>query len=485
MALLPIAAIAQESLEAPPTEIPPEISGTAPKPEVFQNTAASFSTPAFRSAPALRAQGASAPVVDFRTAGPKPDLIPATTRTSKIGPAIITCGLNSIGTSVLVTDNVDRTKDKKSGIFWLLEPSLFLKADISEDIKLAVNGRLVLQPLDSFRAAEYLDGNLFHAQLSHTMRIGGWTVVTSDDVGSFMGISQNQSRGSFNSLRATDEDLEGAYRLRATSSKSDNLESFFYSNIAGVKADRILPADVRLTVGGYHQDNWIVSGGDSVPKGVDSAFVHLQSERPNLRFKPFADYRVSKSASDNAQSFRAGIRGPVTERLDLLVGAGALNNENGTGLLYSLSLMHAAGPFTFETLSVAQRSDDFQQSISRVWSYSITQTLGSRVSADFFVSYSQNEILQDTGSASQSIRTGARLTKIISKGQTAQLSCTYVKNTPDEGVARKVWNLQLGYNFDVTDTLSARILYEHNRTEGRAEQAYQENSALFSLIQML
>src|SRR5207248_5291742 len=67
--------------------------------------------------------------------------------------------------------------------------------------------------------------------------------------------------------------------------------------LVGAKASRMLPTVTRMEVGAYHTDYLYFSGQDAfgkLPRTRDQGYVSLVSERPSLRFKPFAFYRISR-----------------------------------------------------------------------------------------------------------------------------------------------------------------------------------------------
>ncbi len=209
----------------------------------------------------------------------------------------------------------------------------------------------------------------------------------------------------------------GRYQLRTPAdpdtvmSRYDHFDSIWYQNRVGATVSRLFPTETRLTVGGYHQNNWY--GGnisDLNDSDQDVIFVALKNEHENMRFKPFADYRVISNSGweDWAQVAYIGIEGPITKQIDFLGEFGYYDSGASplTTQLWTVGLRHRIGPFTWHELEWTRRPTDPERFIRTGWFYRLHQILTKDIDAEFVFDYSDYDKEDEDIRDSNQIETG-------------------------------------------------------------------------------
>ena len=227
-----------------------------------------------------------------------------------------------------------------------------------------------------------------------------------------------------------------------------------YTNTISAEADRLLPGSIRLRALVYHEDLWYNQGNRGLPALREGASLNLSSEREDQRFKPYFEYDAFRTDQlGGIQSiFRLGIRGPITEQMNLLAEVGYYTGGNdGSGELWRLEIDHTLGPYTQQSLIYSRNFDYFHDEIEEGVGYVLHQILGPKLSADAYVYYlNAEDYFSDGFQGNQTeFRTGLRFTWMAGPKTSVRLLSEYDSLQP---YSTQAWlgRFEVGYNFSDT-----------------------------------
>ena len=116
--------------------------------------------------------------------------------------------------------------------------------------------------------------------------IGGWPVRFADDFRISSGTYSDSARDTFNLFQGDYlvQSPDGTYFFRSskvdpsgnptTGNPQDYDDDVVYaSNTLSAVTDRLLPGDVRLTVGAFHENLWYNQSNRGLPPGRDEVYV--------------------------------------------------------------------------------------------------------------------------------------------------------------------------------------------------------------------
>ena len=136
-------------------------------------------------------------------------------------------------------------------------------------------------------------------QITWDTMIAGWNVLFADEFRISLGRFSEGVRDDFDLFEGgqfDEADTAGRYTFRAPVSRNarkrfrandTDVDLLYYSNVASVTTERLLPGPVRLRIRAYHEDLWYNQGNRGQPSLREGVTVFAASERENLRFKPF------------------------------------------------------------------------------------------------------------------------------------------------------------------------------------------------------
>lgn len=429
----------------------------------------------------------------------------------KLGPVYFK--LRAISAAVLHSDNIRRSnEDRESDTIGILRLSGTVIAQLSEGFRIATSGSFVYLPFEGKSGisgfsliAPYSLGlsavPVARTQFVWDTKIGGWDVTFADEFRIGLGRYAQSTRDDFELFEGggfDESDRAGRYVFRAPrtrrgreGSTRDTTDGDFnyYSNTISAATTRQLPGSVRLSARIAHENLWYNQGRRGLPKLREEGYVRLESTHENLRFKPFLSYHIFRTdLRDWSQSLLLGVNGPITDQLHFHGAVGLFNNgSNGANrLLWDVELRHLAGPYTRQSISYRRGVSDFYDELREHWVYRLQQVLGPELSADAFVSHGTIEDLDGITDERQELRAGVRLAWQPGPKTHIRLSGIYTEIDGNEERHAEVWTGRLELGYHVTDTLLARLVYQHQtRSSNRRQDNYDENLVFFSLTKFL
>jgi hypothetical protein len=408
---------------------------------------------------------------------------------------------------MLYSDNYNQTHtNRQSEVLAILQLNMTLIAQLSEGLQIAVNGTLFYLPLQNIVGLESssFSGNFplllpiptFLSQVSYDTMIGGWYVRFQDAVSAQPGYYSDSTQYNYNLFQGSMLDQgngkyifhSGRVDLRSNSSNNSQTDNFFvYSNTLSASTSRYFADDLLFSADAYRQDFWYNQGNRGLPSSRDDLFLALQSQRENLRFKPFITYEIDHTSDVSGvyQTITAGLTGPVTDQLFLSASVGYyLSNTGHQGALWNLTLNHEAGPYTTESAEIIRSLNDFDDEVWTTDYYRITQTLGPTLFATLFADHSDTEELSSGLTNGSQDDLGARITWLLGPKTSLSLSGIYTHQDFRDGVLSDTWTGRADFCRQITDTLIFRAIYQYQRySENNADASYFENIVYLTLSQ--
>ncbi len=434
------------------------------------------------------------PLVEWRTRPEDADI--------KVGNFYL--DFKSLYGTVLWSDNIWRDDTRKeSDAIGIIGIGVVAKLQIEENFQLSLGGRFAYLPAEGKIAygdpLELLSGTvtpLAMAQLVYDIPVGGTDIQFFNR---FIIRSGGYRRGEAFDLFDTDSygvDRMGRYQLRTPAdpdtvmSRYDHFDSIWYQNRVGATVSRLFPTETRLTVGGYHQNNWY--GGnisDLNDSDQDVIFVALKNEHENMRFKPFADYRVISNSGweDWAQVAYIGIEGPITKQIDFLGEFGYYDSGASplTTQLWTVGLRHRIGPFTWHELEWTRRPTDPERFIRTGWFYRLHQILTKDIDAEFVFDYSDYDKEDEDIRDSNQIETGLIFTYNMSPKLLTRIGGYYRRFECDNPIYKdiEIYTARVELKINHTKTFYTRLLYQFERRNSSLN--YDENMIMITLTKDL
>lgn len=432
----------------------------------------------------------------------------------KIGPMYFK--LRALTLGAIYSDNVNRSATNvEEDVIGIARIGASIVVQLTETLQLSTTGNFIWLPFEGtagisgFRLiAPYnfaFEGiPSAQAQLSWDTKIAGWDVRFEDFAQTNVGrynIGQFDEIFLFDGGQYDDQDRAGRYIFRAPIFPNDrdardfdrtDFQFSFLSNVVSVTAQKLLPGDWRVRARLEREDLWYNSGRRGLPQLRESAFVRVSSERVNLRFKPFIQYRATRIDTVDGvfQSILAGVNGPITENMSLQLAAGFFirSSTGGVDSLYRLIIAHTLGPYTRHSLSLVRDFDDFTQELTTAFTYRITQVLGPKLVADAFVSRVSFDDQLNEGFDREGIRVGLRLTADLGPRTFVRLVGTYDRTEfVDDGEQSGFGNFttytgRAELNYRWTDTTISRLYYQYQKREADIErQSFVENAVFLTV----
>lgn len=432
----------------------------------------------------------------------------------KLGPVYMRFG--SLSGALIASDNINLTgSNRESGCIAAVRLGITVEAQLTEGFQLAVGGSVIYLPLVGkvgFDAGNRYYGFLMDleyipelaSQLSYSAQIAGWNVLFADDVRVRRGTYLEGTRDDFYRFGSSEElyeDRAGRFAFyapkKATSQGSIDINSIqrnspnedftFLSNMLSVATSRLLPTEAQLNARAYREDLWYLNGGrNGLPTWRNVASVGVISERENLRFKPFSYYEVMKTSqmeSGADQLIYAGVVGPISDQLSLLTRAGvAMGYQGRNDALWRIELSHEAGPYTTEWLVYSRELSDFHDSISQGFDYQLRQVLGRGLNATVFARLRSIESRTGDLGARDEFRSGLLLSYQLGPKTEMGLGGIYAGITgSEEGDKNETWTLRYDIAYHPTDSLTARLLYQYQKTDQSRGSSYYENLVFLTL----
>ena len=426
--------------------------------------------------------------------------------------------ITALSGSILYSDNIHLEENNTDdGVIAVTRMNLQGVFQLGENFRIAVRGALIYFPLkneigiagfgieDPLAHFEYFP--LTEAQFAYNLMVGRWEVQLYDNFGvTIERFGSGLSYDLFDGATFDEADEAGRYRFRSNVSGlsgggdprdrdlrvgSDLLGAH---NTVGVTASRLVPTETRVEIGAYHQDSWYYGPVDkhTLPKTQEAGFINLINEREEMRFKPFAMYKVSRYnyESDWDHKFRSGVRGPITDYIYFLgdVGFFYSGQSDRSGLLWRLRFDHEPTPLILQRFEYSRDVTDPDHDLEERLSYRFRYRINEDLSAEAFAIRSHFEDLDLTNTESDETRFGLRFTYRLAQRTTMRVGAVYnqVDYVNPALADAKVWTARLEFLYRYSQTLEARLTYQYQtRDSDRIGDSYDENVVILSVIKYL
>lgn len=304
--------------------------------------------------------------------------------------------LRSISASYLYSDNIYLlSANRRAGDLSVVRVSGFATYDFKEGLQFSSAGTLLFLPhkgragVSGFGIydplAEFYPQSVFGAQVNSQGRAGEWELRMRDRYSINAGLPRPSGISGF---QINDDEHIGRhyFREQAAMRGASTYTFFVRQNEASVGASRMLPTETRMTLTGARSDySYIGSMGDlrqRLPGSRNSAEVQLDSERQNLRLKPFVSYRTE--SYDNGpftHEIKGGVGGPLSDYLDVRAQAGYFwaRDLNRKGPMWNIRLINNPRELTTQELSYSRSLADLTRDLDERATYSVRQGLNQRL----------------------------------------------------------------------------------------------------------
>ena len=425
--------------------------------------------------------------------------------------------VDSVSGSALYSDNVNWNQtNRQSGVIAIVTLRGTMMVQLLDNLRLAASLGIVYFPSrarsrsegfteDTENARLFLgDGQTTRAQLTYDLKAGEWDIFLYNQIRATQALYVEQFNASV-AAPFDEEDRTGRYAFFAENSQApggrevrvnddfqnarNNDTTFLYANNqVGATISRLLPTDTRLRAGAYRLDYWYLGENtELLPSSAQVAFIDLQSERDNLRFKPFVSYEMFQYGNQRwDQELVGGVRGPITENLEFTGAAGYFwggQSQQNTTVGY-VQLNHQIGPLTQQAVTFRREVTAPVQDIEQSVIYEFRQQLGPRFTVVPFAEYATYTDPLNTGTGTEEERAGVLLTS----DSTAKTSFTVgglynrVEYTTGSLMTWEHWGAIGQVRHHLTDTFVGSLTYQYqDRDSSEANDSFYENLVMLTL----
>ncbi len=263
----------------------------------------------------------------------------------------------SLTIGYLASDNIDQSQLTRNwGHVMVVRAEMALLYQLTDQLQLAVAGEIGWLPFsnqvgftDPLLDLELSLAPLAQIQLNYAIPTPTWQFNFFDQFQvrrNTLGVGRNFDLLNRNPQDLTDRAGRYVFNVRQqTPSQNRQLDSTVeYHNVIGAQVDRLFPTQTRFTATLQHENIWYQQNTNALPTTIDQANFVLQSERENLRFKPFAQFTTTKQTGNPGwdMTARGGLRGPITDYIDFFGDGGYFWSGDGTrqSSVFTLGLLH-------------------------------------------------------------------------------------------------------------------------------------------------
>lgn len=428
--------------------------------------------------------------------------------------------LTDITGSLLYSDNANLSNNNRRGdVTGAISLGTEAVLQLNDGLQFAISGRFVYLPfenragVDGFGISDpfakfALNGSaLFRAQMTYEFKIADWDAVIFDDFsinnqslyrlgdGDFLDAYDGETFRSEKSFAGRTEVYRpgsyspGGYRDDVNNPNRFDSSDLYYINQAGAEVSRLLPTVTRA-IGRYvHQNVWYPNGNNRPGSAYDdySADIftaRLQSERENLRFKPFLQHQASRysNAPGWAHKSIAGVSGPITDQVDFLGQGGYYfrtgDNSSASSTIWLLALTHTAGPYTRHGVAYYREVTQPQRQLRESYNYQLQQILGPYLVGGFYASRDKYGDLDSKATFVEETFFSSYVSYDL--GTRGNLSAQFYYVMTDYVSAAipdsDRWIFRLLYNVNFTPDLRGTFLYQfQSRNSDVSAASYYEN----------
>ncbi len=431
----------------------------------------------------------------------------------KLGPLYFK--LRHLSSALLFSDNVNHSIDnRESDWLGIVTVGGQILAQLTEGFRVAVAGNFVYLPKTNEAGftgfslrAPYSFGiganPSVQTQVSWEPIVFGLPVTITDEFSVGLLRYSNTAYDTFDILDGTEFDgraTTGIYSLRIprggargqdTRSRQNQSASEFgqtyYSNRISLSTGGRLPGDNSFHFRASHTDIWYEDDNFPFPDSTYALQFSIQSDRKNLRFKPFVSYSLTHRDNPDRYSntVLGGIRGPITDLLSLEASAGHswVSESDSSGFVWRVGLYHRPGPYTRHSLVYARETSEFLDEVNEHLIYHFHKILGPDLTATVYAGFGLVEDIDALNPDREDFRAGLRLHYIISPKSSLSVLAQYTTINYSDGLGgTDTWRIRGEYRHRFLDRLSARLIYQHeHETEDDSSGVFYENFVYLAL----
>lgn len=259
-------------------------------------------------------------------------------------------------------------------------------------------------------------------------------------------------------------------------------------NVIGVSAGRVLPTVTRIEMGANHSDYWYNGNRGLVPNSRDSAYALAQSERENLRFRPFASYRTHRFNYDPDwnHEVRGGMSVPITDNVDASGEAGYHWSDNlaRNVTIWRGRIRHTPGPLTFHQFEYFREVTEPVRDLEETYYYQFKRIIGPYLFGEAYASHSTFVPLDRADLGSIEDRIGVRFSSELGLRTTARAG--FVHSNIRIGKPRpervEAWRARFELSYRHSQDIQWLLTYQYQIVDStRPTRSYEENLVILTL----
>ena len=332
---------------------------------------------------------------------------------------------------------------------------------------------------------------IFDATAKYENTLGRWDMelLNSTNISSYDVFSTTVEGRSaiWQPLEFDSIDRAGNYSLgpseQTRQSFSDNLtagtdtDNVRITNLTGLTLSRWIPTQSKLSVSTYHREYFYPT--QDVPQGIrysEGVTVKVTNQRENMRFKPFAIYKVQRSnILYRGELFRAGIRGPITDYTSLVASTGYSkltpreDSVTSSKQIYRLAITNDLTPTLTHSFGVERvPRESGTESVTTTWFYELYKIINGNLTYAFRLDNNETETDNkkgDTRRQSSSLRQS--LAYNMGDRGSFTINNLIQSNEADalNTFTRDRFQLTFSYNRQLSDDTTLNTSYRYTKSE--------------------
>ena len=420
----------------------------------------------------------------------------------KVGPLYFK--LRQLSAGVIWSDNIrhdNANRESETNGFVSIGGQVIWQ--ITEEARIVAAGNFVWRPFEdeshvtgfTLRSLGLASTPVARTQATWEPIIAGIPWVFSDEFRMGTGRYTDAAYDSFELFEGfqTEDDSDRsrifAFRGSGNPSATRSEEFGYFSNEISAATTAKVSGDFNFHFRADHEDLWYPDNDDEtgLPSQRNTVSAGLESYRESLRFKPYANYRLSQRDNPDRtyHTSRVGLRGPITDliKFDGNVGYSLEDKTSNEGWLWHTRLEHTVNPRTRHSVSWSRNVYDLSDEISQHVLYQFDHVLGPGLSTELFGGYFWTEELSGNNPDREDLRAGVRATWRVSPRTTVRLWGQYTDiSRSDDSFHTKAWRGRFELSHRLYDRLSTRLVYQHTNLDSirGTANSYDENLLYFT-----
>lgn len=384
-------------------------------------------------------------------------------------------------------------EDEEAGWLAAITLSLRLTVQLTQNVNLSVLGNIYYLPFSNEVGFYVPPGGIGAAlRLAYEKEVGNWWIGVVEQLQVINPNADLLSQWNVDEIeRAGRYRFGRADRIGERSGRIFDSDYYYLQNRVGAVATTLLTQNWRLLLEADRRDTWPFDSSKS-HRELMQASATASYDGQDWRFAPWLRYQVSTTDNFDTlrNTFRAGVRGPITQRLRLAANAGYtwVIPRGRDGIVGDLGLIHETGPSTRQSIFIGQNyqnditGDDYWGRYAR---YTLHQAFGRRLWGSVYAQYADTENL-DSGDRYDTLSTGARLTMSVTDLTRLGLGVDYDNARGRGGTRDNRERLILSARVDrpILPGLFAGFLYQFEQVQTTKRGDFNENLFMLTVTQL-